>query len=270
MTNVIVCGLGKMGKAVALLVVKSEGMDIFGAIEALSYPSIDRDVISLIGGDTSSHREVYAETKWNSTWFSKSPLVATSFATPLATMEHAEMCFKHKVALVAGTTGLSAEQLTELKEYAKKIPIIHDTNFSLGINVADKVSPLLARLLPDWDVEIVEEHHNQKADAPSGTAIRLANTIAEARGQKPEDVIVYDRYGKSCKRQSGQIGIQVVRAGDIVGNHKIIMAGDGQRIELNHFAHNRDNFASGAIEAIRWVVGRKNGFYSMQDVLGLR
>lgn len=271
MIYVIPCGLGKMGKAVASSVLKNEGMDIFGAIEAPNYSFIDRDVIGLIGGDTSSHGEIYAETKWNDSWFSRYPIVAVSFANPSATMEHAEMCFEHDIALVAGTTGLGDKRLAKLKEYAEKIPFVYDSNFSKGINIMDKVSFELAKLLPDWDAEIVEKHHSQKVDAPSGTAIRLAKTIAKARGQKPEDVIVNTRYdGDNRPRKRGEIGLQALRAGDIIGEHEITFAGAGQRIELNHRAHSRDNFASGVIEAINWIVGKPAGFYNAQDVFGLR
>jgi len=268
MIPVIICGLGKMGKAVALLAVRSEGMDIFGVIEAPDYPFVNREAINLIGGDTSSHPDVWVEIGWNNTWESSNPFVATSFAIPSATMLHAKMCYKNNVALVAGTTGLNVEQLNELKKYAKKIPIVYDTNFSLGINAMNKVLFELARLLPDWDVEIMEKHHNQKKDAPSGTAIRLAKTVAEARVQKL-DMVVITRFDNIARR-SGQIGVQALRAGDIIGDHEITIAGAGQRIELNHRAHSRDNFASGVIEAIRWVVGKPAGFYNMQNVLGLR
>ncbi len=267
MINVIICGLGKMGKAVANLAAASQDLHIFGAIEAPDSPLIGRQVCKLVGRDSDDSSATVS--KWIDNWHSADPLVITSFATPEATMEHALMSCLHLTPFVAGTTGLSAEQLAQLKEYAKDIPIVYDSNFSLGINVMYKILFDLANLLPDWDVEIVEKHHNQKKDAPSGTAIRLANTVATARCQKPEDAKVYSRYGKDCQRQPGQIGVQALRAGDIIGEHEITIAGHGQRIELNHRAHSRDNFASGVIKAVRWVVGQPDGFYNMQDVLGL-
>ena len=269
MINVIICGLGKMGRTVANLVADSQNLHIFGAIEAPDSPMIGEDVFNLIGGHP-DHGEVIVEPKWNDNWFSGSPLVATSFATPDATMEHALMSCLHLNTFVVGTTGLSFEQIAQLKEYAKGIPIVYDSNFSIGVNVMDKILFELAQRLPDWDVEIVEKHHNQKVDAPSGTAIRLANTVASARGLKLEEAVVYERHGKDCKRQPGQIGVQAMRAGDIIGDHEITIAGGGQRLELNHRAHSRDNFASGVIKAIGWVADKGPGFYNMQDVLGLR
>lgn len=268
MINVILCGLGKMGKAVGNLVADSQDLHIFGAIEASDSPLIGQEVYKVIRGD-SGFSSVSVYSKWNNNWHSGGPLVVTSFATPEATMEHALMSCLHLKPFVAGTTGLSPEQIIKLKEYAKDIPIVYDSNFSIGINVMDKVFFQLAQLLPDWDIEIVEKHHNEKKDAPSGTAVRLANTAAVARCKNIENVKVYSRDGKDCKRLPGQIGVQAIRAGDIIGEHEITIAGHGQRIELNHRAHSRDNFASGVIEAIRWVAGEKSGFFNMQDVQGL-
>jgi 4-hydroxy-tetrahydrodipicolinate reductase len=185
-------------------------------------------------------------------------------------VENLGFCVENGIPAVVGTTGLSGEQKETLTGMAGRIPIVFAPNMSIGVNLLFKLAAIAAGALGEsYNAEIVEAHHRMKKDAPSGTAIRLAEAVAEARDLSLDDNAVYARHGMIGERGMKEIGIQTVRAGDIVGEHTLILAGPGERIELTHRAHSRDNFARGAVRAARWVIGREPGLYSMGDVLGL-
>jgi 4-hydroxy-tetrahydrodipicolinate reductase len=176
-----------------------------------------------------------------------------------------------KKAVVIGTTGLNPEERASVDEAAKLIPIVWAPNMSLGVNLlfalVEKASKALGL---DYDVEITEAHHRYKKDAPSGTALRLGESVAAGRGQNFRDVAVFGREGLGGERPKGQIGIHALRAADIIGEHTVLFAADGERVEISHRASSRDAFANGALHAANWTTGQAPGLYDMQDVLGLR
>lgn len=195
--------------------------------------------------------------------------VVISFTSPEATVEAARKCAEYGNPLVAGTTGLNDEELAEMKSLAEKTPIFWAPNTSVGVNVLLKVLPELVRLLgEDYDLDMVELHHNKKKDAPSGTAIRLAQCLAEARDWEYGEVARYSREGLIGERPKKEIGVQTIRGGDVVGVHTVFCMGPGERIEVTHHAHSRETFAAGALRAAKWIGSRRPGrLYSMEDVL---
>jgi len=198
--------------------------------------------------------------------------VVIDFTAPAASLHHAKVCARRGVALVIGTTGFSAAQQDELRAAASRIPLLLAPNMSVGVNVLFRLVAEAARALgPAYEIEILELHHRMKRDAPSGTALRLAEVAADARGLHVSgDAFVYERHGETGARKPGTIGVQSLRGGDVVGDHTVHFLADGERLELTHRATSRDNFAHGAVRAARWISGRKPGFYDMQDVLGFR
>ncbi len=168
------------------------------------------------------------------------------------------------------TTGLNAKQKQKLEEASKVIPIVFAPNMSTGVNVTNKLLAQAAKLLKDYDCEIVEMHHSRKVDAPSGTAIAMGKVIAEARGQNFEDVAVWARQGHTGPRVPGSIGFAALRGGDVVGDHQVIFAGPGERIVISHLSSSRAGYAEGSVKAAQYVVNQKPGLYSMDDVLGLK
>src|SRR5437762_9132556 len=195
--------------------------------------------------------------------------VVIDFTAPNASLHHAKACAERGVSLVVGTTGFSAQAKAELAGYARKIALLMAPNMSVGVSVLFRLVGDAARALgKDYEVEIVEMHHRAKKDAPSGTALRLAEVAADALGLDPVAACVYQRHGDVGARKPGSIGVQALRGGDVVGEHTVFFLADGERLELTHKATSRDNFARGAVRAARWLSGKKPGFYDMQDVLG--
>ncbi|RJP18574.1 MAG: 4-hydroxy-tetrahydrodipicolinate reductase [Candidatus Abyssobacteria bacterium SURF_5] len=193
-----------------------------------------------------------------------------AFATPEATLDCIRDAHADRKPMVVGTTGFTPEQIEEIKRLSQHIPCVMSANMSIGINILLSLSAQVARVLhDDFDIEIVEAHHNQKKDAPSGTAIMLAEAIAKTTNRTLSANAAYGRYGITGPRRAKEIGIHAVRGGDIVGDHTILFAGQGERIEITHRAHSRDNFARGALLAAKFVVRQPAGLYTMQDVLKL-
>jgi 4-hydroxy-tetrahydrodipicolinate reductase len=196
--------------------------------------------------------------------------VVVDFTLPEVSVAHAQACAARGVALVCGTTGLSAGARAEVEAAATRVPVVLSPNMSVGVNVLLGAASLLARALgEDFDVEVLEAHHRMKRDAPSGTALRLADELLAALGRGREDLCL-TREGNIGARPARQLGVQTLRGGDVVGEHTVYFLGDGERVELTHRATSRDIFASGALRAARWVKGRPAGLYDMPDVLGLR
>jgi 4-hydroxy-tetrahydrodipicolinate reductase len=196
--------------------------------------------------------------------------VAIDFSLPAAAAALADLAARGGVALVVATTGLDAAQTGRVRAAAERIPVVMAPNFSIGVNVLLQLVAEAARLLPDYDVDVLECHHVTKVDAPSGTALALGRAVASARGQDFDAVAVYHRQGHTGVRAPGSIGMQTLRLGDSPGEHTVYFAGPGERIELGSRALSRANFATGACRAARWVVGKPPGLYSMRDVLGAR
>jgi 4-hydroxy-tetrahydrodipicolinate reductase len=197
--------------------------------------------------------------------------VVVDFSSHSATLGIAALCALHKKAIVIGTTGLSEEARSQISILKSQIPIVLSSNFSTGVNALFWLTQKAAQILgPSYDLEVVEMHHRMKRDAPSGTAKTLAEILAAVRKQQLEDVIRHGRYGIPGERTSEEIGMHSLRGGDVVGDHTVIFASAGERVELTHKASSRETFANGALRAATWVVKQKPGLYDMQDVLGLK
>lgn len=195
------------------------------------------------------------------------PAVLIDFSTAVAFDDALDLALERKIAFVSGTTGLDASQHSAIGRAAASIPVLWSANFSLGIALLSRLVAEAARALPGWDCEIAEMHHSAKRDAPSGTALALGREAAAARGQDFDAVAQLARAGAMAPRLHGGIGFSVIRAGDIVGEHSVLFATPGERIELVHRATDRDVFARGAVVAARWIAGRRPGRYALDDVL---
>ncbi|MBN1824084.1 MAG: 4-hydroxy-tetrahydrodipicolinate reductase [Endomicrobiales bacterium] len=195
--------------------------------------------------------------------------VAVDFTSQEGALAALAACLKNSKAAVIGTTGISDAGINEIKNASKKIPVVFSPNMSVGVNVLFKITEDTAKLLSGYDVEILELHHNQKKDAPSGTAAKLLDVIAKVLGRDPKKAGIYGRQGIAGARTKNEIGVHAVRAGDIVGEHTVYFAGPCERIELTHRAQSRDALARGALVAAKWVAGKAPGLYTMQDVLGI-
>jgi len=222
------------------------------AIEEFNFPVPQESVV------TDSYEELFGKSD-----------VVIDFTIAFATETLLEAALEHPTPLVIGTTGLSPHQQNLLNEASKLMPILYSTNMSLGVAVLNKLVSLASSSLSDFDVEIVEQHHRYKKDAPSGTAMTLGESAAKARGLDLEKVRVSGRNGLIGERSKDEIAIMALRGGDIVGRHTVGFYNDGEFIELNHTATSRDTFAKGAIRAAKWIVNQKNGLYSINDCLGL-
>ena len=197
--------------------------------------------------------------------------VLIDFTHPTVTLENLEVCRRAGKAMVIGTTGFSAAEKQLLADAGKEIPIVFAANFSVGVNLCLKLLDTAARVLgDDVDIEVLEAHHRHKVDAPSGTALRMGEVVANALGRDLEKVAVYGREGQTGARQRETIGFATVRAGDVVGDHTVLFAADGERVEITHKASSRMTFAKGAVRAASWLQGRSPALYDMQDVLGLK
>jgi len=263
MIRIIVNGAaGRMGRTVIALASQDADFRIVGAIEAAGHPDLARDAgttagVSALGIPiTSSLAGKIADAD-----------VLVDFSERKSTLSCLEVASEAGKAMVIGTTGLSDEEMARVRKAAEKIPIVLSPNMSIGVNVLFKIAEETARKLRGYDVEIFEVHHNRKKDAPSGTAKKLAQVIAEATGRDPCRDAVYGRQGIVGERKPNEIGLHAARAGDIVGEHTVIFAGPGERVELVHRAHSRNTFASGALRAARFAACAPPGLHTMADVL---
>ena len=193
------------------------------------------------------------------------------FTRPAGTMVHLDACRRHGTHLIIGTTGFSPEQREAIRAASEDIPIVFAPNMAVGVNLVFKLLDVAARALAEgYDVEVVEAHHRHKVDAPSGTALRMGEVVAQALGRTLAECAVYGREGHTGERPAQQIGFATVRGGDIVGDHTVLFAGTGERVEITHKAASRMPYALGALRAARFLRGRTAGLFDMQDVLGLR
>lgn len=267
MTKTIVAGAaGRMGSRLVSLIKDSPALMLTGALESKGHPSLGKDAGEMAG---SGHAGVSITDNLSSLMEQGEVLI--DFSAPESTLEHLRTVVRHRRAIVIGTTGFSSVQLEELKSLALQIPCVLSPNMSVGINLICKVIGEMARTLgEDYDIEIIEAHHRLKKDAPSGTALQLADVLARSVNRDLNQVGVFARKGMIGERAKGEIGIQTIRAGDIVGDHTILFGGMGERIEVTHRASSRDTFAQGAIRAAKWIVHQPPGLYDMMDVLSLR
>jgi 4-hydroxy-tetrahydrodipicolinate reductase len=257
---------GRMGSRIITL---SKGLDNFtltGAMERRDHEHLGRDIGDVIGiGTTGVHiTDSIAE-------LIERADVLIDFSSPSATIACLKSLSGNPVPVVIGTTGFSRDEADHIKLYAQNTPCVFAPNMSVGVNLLLKVLADIAKVTgDDYDVEIVEAHHRLKKDAPSGTAMKMAQVLAAALNRDLEDTAVYARHGLIGERTQKEIGIQTVRAGDIVGEHTVLFGGLGERIEITHKASSRDTFARGALKAAQWVYKQTPGLYDMQDVLGLK
>jgi len=256
---------GKMGARILSLMIQDDYFRIVGASEQSGSELIGKDIGSAIGIN-----DLNIEIKEDlARAFSEADGII-DFTTPSSTIKTVEFASKNHKVLVIGTTGFTEKEKNKIVKETKNFPCVMSPNMSVGINIMFEMSQKLTELLnDDFDIEIIESHHRNKKDSPSGTALRIAELVAQTMGQKLNDIAVYSRHGLSEGRKKGEIGIQAIRGGDVVGEHSLIFYGDGERIELTHKASSRDTFAKGAIRALKWLRGKPNGLYSMKDVLGL-
>ena len=267
MIKAIVTGAaGRMGSRIINVLSASEGIVLSGAVERKGHVLLGQDAGSPAGIAATNVRivdDLAAALKAGD--------VLIDFTSPETSLNHIKVCADMGKALVIGSTGFSKDQMGQVSALVEKVPCVLSPNMSIGVNLCFKILDEIARTIgEDYDMEIVEAHHRMKKDAPSGTAVKMAQVIAKAVNRNLEEVGVYARKGMIGERSKKEIGIQTLRAGDIVGEHTVMFAGKGERIELTHRAHSRDTFAAGAIRAAKWVVGKKPGLYDMQDVLGLK
>jgi 4-hydroxy-tetrahydrodipicolinate reductase len=265
MINLAIAGAsGRMGRAIIRQSTETTGVKVTAAMERTGSPNLGQDA-----GLCAGIEEIGV--KIADTLDLQGFDVMLDFTTPKATMEHAKLCSNSGKALMTGTTGLTSEQKQQLQEIAKDIPVVLAANTSVGINLCVALLEIASRVIGDFtDIEVIEAHHRHKVDAPSGTALLLGETVANALGKSlPEDG-VFCREGHTGERPTGSIGFSAIRGGDIAGEHTVMFIGESERVEITHRATDRRIFAQGALRAAQWLVTQRAGFYNMQDVLGLR
>lgn len=261
-----VCGAaGRMGRTVIQACLDDERFLLGAALERAGHAALGSDAGVLAGGGACRVALTDALSG-----LVDAVDVCVDFSHPDAATASVQTCCGHATPVVVGTTGFSAEQRSAISEAACQAPVVLAPNMSVGINLCFKLIETAARVLDkDVDIEIIEAHHRHKIDAPSGTALAMGEVIAHALQRDLDDCAVYAREGRTGARAPASIGFQAVRGGDIVGEHTVLFAGAGERIEITHRASSRMNFARGALRAAAWVHGRAAGLYSMADVIGL-
>lgn len=267
MVKIGISGLaGRMGRVLVAAIAQNPRTELAAAIERQGSRWIGVDAGDLAGIGTLGIRLIDDPRAAVA-----SSDVLVDFTVPEATMANLAVCREEGKPIVIGTTGLDAAQRNELSRVAQVLPVVWAPNFSVGVNLTFKLIELAAQALgEDFDIEVIEAHHRQKVDAPSGTALRMGEILASALGRDFGSCAVYGRQGHTGERDRKTIGFATVRGGDIVGEHTVLYAGLGERLEITHRASSRMTFANGAVRAAVWLVGQKAGLYDMQDVLGLR
>ena len=264
MIRVIINGAcGRMGRLIIQGVSQQTDMELVGAIEYPEHPQIGSDAGVVAGiGDigipiTSELKDVLPNAD-----------IVIEFSKPEATLEHLQQVVNADKAMIIATTGYDPDELATVKELASQIRCVMAPNMSLGVNVMIQALELIAKALgDDYDIEVIEAHHNHKADSPSGTALRLAETVAAALDRDLDEVGVYGRHGIVGARPKKQIGIHAVRGGDIAGDHTVLFATEGEQLSVVHRAHSPEAFAKGALRAARWVVDAPKGLHDISEVL---
>jgi 4-hydroxy-tetrahydrodipicolinate reductase len=267
MVKAIVAGAGgRMGGRIIHAIHQSNAISLVAAFEQPGHPAVGRDVGEVVG---LSSLGVEVAPNLESTLGAGDVII--DFTHHEASVEHLRQAAAAKKPIVIGTTGFSSAETETIQQLAQEVPCVQAVNMSMGVNLMFKIATDMAQALGDgFDIEIIETHHHHKKDAPSGTAVKLAQNLAAALGRDLEQVGVYERKGIIGERRPEEIGVQTIRGGDIVGEHTVLFAGVGERLELTHRAHSRDNFARGAVKAAIWVVNQPAGLYDMQHVLGLK
>ncbi|MBN1521198.1 MAG: 4-hydroxy-tetrahydrodipicolinate reductase [Candidatus Aureabacteria bacterium] len=261
----VIGGFGKMGKRIIEFALAEKDIQVVCAVEQKGSPVLGKKICECFpAGDGNGHGAFTEDLDGNAD-------VVIDFSSPQSTMTYLKLAAQKKTAYVIGTTGLSEEQIAEVRALSQKIPVVQSPNMSIGVNLLFQLTREVAAVLgpQGYDIELVELHHNKKKDSPSGTAKKLLQMAAEGGKLNVKDA-VYGREGILGERKKSEIGVLSVRAGDIVGEHTVYFVGNNERIELTHRAHSRDTFARGALAAARFIIGKKPGIYDMQDVLGMK
>ncbi|TFG78183.1 MAG: 4-hydroxy-tetrahydrodipicolinate reductase [Thermodesulfobacteriales bacterium] len=266
MIKVSIMGVaGRMGRSIFHLLNAENDIQIVGATEIGNHPEMGND-IGLVSGEA----EIGVTLTSRIEDASSDADVIVDFTAPSSTLNNARYASSNGKAMVIGTTGFSEEEKNELSKLAENFPCVFSPNMSIGVNVMFEATKKLAEILgDDFDIEIIEAHHKHKVDAPSGTALRLGEAAAQGLARDFNSVARFERHGAIGERKEKEIGMQTIRAGDIVGEHTVMFCGAGERIELTHRAMSRDNFAKGVVRAVKWVPGKQAGMYTMKEVLGI-
>ncbi len=263
-----VCVAGASGRMGRMLIEAVEAADdcvLSGALDRPDSPALGQDAAAFAG----QHSGVAISADLDAALASSRFLI--DFTRPEGTMAHLAACVRHGTAMVIGTTGFSEAQKADIAAAARHIPIVLAPNMSVGVNVTLQLLDMAARALASgYDIEIVEAHHRHKVDAPSGTALKMGEVIAQALGRDLKDCAVYERVGHTGERAAGTIGFATVRGGDVVGDHTVMFLGTGERIEITHKSSSRATYAQGSLRAVRFLAGQERGLYDMFDVLNLR
>ena len=256
---------GRMGRMLIETVLNDSGVTLSGALDRAGSAQLGQDAGAFLGKQTGvlltdDIEQVFAQSDY-----------LIDFTRPEGTLVHLAAAQRHNVKMVIGTTGFEADQKAQLRAAAEKIGIVFAANMSVGVNVTLKLLEFAARhFATGYDIEIIEAHHRHKVDAPSGTALAMGEVIAGALGRNLDDCAVYGREGITGERDPSTIGFAAIRGGDIVGDHTVLFAGIGERVEITHKSASRLSYAQGALRAVRFLEGHATGLYDMQDVLGLR
>jgi 4-hydroxy-tetrahydrodipicolinate reductase len=256
---------GRMGHMLVEAIVNAEDASLSGALDIATSPAIGTDAAAFLGKPAG----VLIESDFAKGLANAEFLI--DFTRPEGTLEHLKYCAEHGIKMIIGTTGFDAAGKAAIAAAAEKTAIMFAPNMSVGVNVTMKLLEMAAKNFSEgYDIEIIEAHHRNKVDAPSGTAIKMGEVIAGALGKELNDVAVWAREGVTGARDPSSIGFATVRGGDIIGDHTVLFAGDGERIEISHKSSSRVSYANGSLRAARFLATKKTGLYDMQDVLGLR
>ncbi|MFP5460181.1 MAG: 4-hydroxy-tetrahydrodipicolinate reductase [Gammaproteobacteria bacterium] len=266
MMKIAVAGAsGRMGRMLVEAVLEAPDAELSGALDIAGSPALGRDAGDFLGRVTG----VRITDSLDEALSGADALI--DFTRPEGTLRHLEACAARGVRMVIGTTGFDEDGKAAIARAAQRIGVVFAPNMSVGVNVTFKLLETAARILAEgYDIEIIEAHHRHKVDAPSGTALRMGEVIADALGRDLKQVAVYGREGVTGERDPSTIGFATVRGGDIVGDHTVLFAGIGERIEITHRSASRVTYAHGSLRACRFLAGRQAGLFDMQDVLGLR
>jgi 4-hydroxy-tetrahydrodipicolinate reductase len=265
MKLIIAGAAGRMGKELIKFAYHDQNIEIIGATESAQSPWIGRDIGELI-----QEKPLKIKIVDDPITLVKSADVIIDFTNPKTTIENSVLAAQARISHIIGTTGLTNKDFDNIRSASRHAVIVQSGNMSLGINILAKLTKEIASLLTDFDIEIVEMHHNKKVDAPSGTALLLGEAAAEGRKINLDENAVYERYGNTGARQKNTIGFSTIRGGDVVGEHTVLFAGDSEILRISHSALSRKIFVKGAMYAAKWSLDKEPGFYSMDDVLNIK
>jgi 4-hydroxy-tetrahydrodipicolinate reductase len=261
----IVGASGRMGQMLIQTILEKQNTTLVGALDISSSPNIGKDATAFLG----QHSGIHITASLSEGLKNANYLI--DFTRPEGTLEHLEYCVTHNIKMIIGTTGFNEKEKAAIAKASEKIAIVFAPNMSIGVNVTMKLLEMAAKNFSHgYDIEIIEAHHRHKVDAPSGTALQMGQVVANALNRNLDDCAVYTREGITGARDPSSIGFATIRGGDIIGDHTVLFAGIGERIEITHKSSSRITYAHGAIRAAEFLQNKTHGLYDMQDVLNLR